>query len=82
MKIGEEVADLAKKSLPVNKPNAAPVKKQKNLQSVNRTEQPCGGQPRLGMKAGKGTKSNLNDKTKTSFSFNKWEEKKRICKSH
>lgn len=27
MKAGEEVADLAKKSLPVNKPNAAPSEK-------------------------------------------------------
>lgn len=38
---------------------------------MSRTEQPCGGQPRLGRKAGKGTKSNLNDKTKISFCFNK-----------
>lgn len=34
MKIGEEVADLANKSLPVNKPNAAPANKQENPQSL------------------------------------------------
>lgn len=39
MKIGEEVAGLENKSLPVNKPSAVPVKKQKNLECVSRTEQ-------------------------------------------